>query len=175
MAGLCVARVDGARLRLGDVLVRNVLGAIDWLPLLYLLGGPLALFNTNCQRLGDLAAGTTVVYRADAASPGATRSAGHRTRLIAAGLLMAAVLFTVEFAYVGRPPLIIEGMYNTQQLLPGRVTAYAIGAPQWGSGTVGYPVTSKGYDGTVCSGSIEFPWSWLGWTQPGSTIACQQP
>jgi len=173
--GLCVARVDGARLRLRDVLIRNVLRAIDWLPLLYFLGAAFVLFGAGCQRLGDLAAGTTVVHRADAASPGDTRSAGHRPRTLAGGLFIAAVLFTAGFAYFGRPPLIIQGLYNTQQLPPGRVFAYTIGTAQWGAGTVSYPVTSKGYDGTVCSGTIEFQWGWLGWSEFGSTFACQQP
>ena len=50
-------------LALRAVIVRNLLKPIDWLPILYLLGGASVLLTTNSQRLGDLAAGTTVVYR----------------------------------------------------------------------------------------------------------------
>jgi uncharacterized RDD family membrane protein YckC len=51
----------GLRLELGQVVVRNLLRAIDCLPAFYLVGGISALVTRKFQRLGDLAAGTVVV------------------------------------------------------------------------------------------------------------------
>lgn len=56
---------DGAPLRLGQVLVRNVLRIVDFLPIGYGVGGALILLGSTSQRLGDLAAGTIVVKAGD--------------------------------------------------------------------------------------------------------------
>lgn len=55
--------VDARGLRLGfpQVLIRNLLRAVDSLPLLYLVGGMVSILNARMQRLGDIAAGTIVV------------------------------------------------------------------------------------------------------------------
>ena len=52
----------GLRLEFSQILVRNLLRAIDMLPLLYLVGASVAVFTRKCQRLGDLAAGTVVIH-----------------------------------------------------------------------------------------------------------------
>ena len=103
LAGVCVVRVDGRPLALRDVVVRNVVRLVDWLPFIYIFGGALVVFSANSQRLGDLAAGTTVVMRIDASEPGATRDLGARGRRIAAALLGVAVLGLLAFNYFGRP------------------------------------------------------------------------
>ncbi len=54
-------RDDGTPLRPGNVLVRNLLRIVDFLPFLYGLGGILCLLDRRHRRLGDLAAGTVVV------------------------------------------------------------------------------------------------------------------
>lgn len=174
LAGLCVVRVDGDLLGIGAVLVRNVLRLIDWLPFFYVLGGAFALFTPAGQRLGDVAAGTTVVRRADAAEPGATRTASPLATRVTAIVLVAAVLFTFAFDYFGRPALIIEGMYNTRSLLVGPAAGYTIGTPQWGLGRVTYPVTVRMSRVTFadCQGSVTFDWSWVGWQETGSSINC---
>ena len=61
--GLRVIDERGLRLRFNQVVVRNLLRAIDGLmpPGLYLVGGAAAMLSARGQRLGDLAAGTVVV------------------------------------------------------------------------------------------------------------------
>jgi uncharacterized RDD family membrane protein YckC len=59
--GLRVIDAQGFRLHLSQIALRNLLRAVDALPLLYLVGGLAAFLNRRCQRLGDLAANTVVV------------------------------------------------------------------------------------------------------------------
>jgi uncharacterized RDD family membrane protein YckC len=58
---LRVMDATGLRLRFSQILMRNLLRAVDSLPALYLLGGAVCLLSRRGQRLGDLAAGTVVV------------------------------------------------------------------------------------------------------------------
>lgn len=58
--GLTVVTTDGAPAGVGAVALRTVLRLIDSLPFLYLLGFIVMLATKRKQRLGDLAAGTTV-------------------------------------------------------------------------------------------------------------------
>lgn len=59
--GLRVIDDRGLRLRPGQVILRNLMRAIDGMPAFYLVGGICSFFNIRCQRLGDLAAGTVVI------------------------------------------------------------------------------------------------------------------
>lgn len=52
----------GMRLSFSQVALRNLLRFVDFLPLAYLVGGMAALLSRRGQRLGDLAAGTLVVW-----------------------------------------------------------------------------------------------------------------
>jgi uncharacterized RDD family membrane protein YckC len=61
--GLMVLNDDGTPLRWPAALTRNLLRAADFLPLFYGLGLVAMLTNRDFKRLGDLAAGTVVVYR----------------------------------------------------------------------------------------------------------------
>ncbi len=61
MAGLRVIRTGGGPIGLIESLTRNILRIPDFLPALYLLGGVFVFFTRDCQRVGDLAAGTIVV------------------------------------------------------------------------------------------------------------------
>jgi uncharacterized RDD family membrane protein YckC len=56
-----VIRDDGTPVTLNEVLVRNILRLVDFLPVLYGLGGLVMFLNPLYKRLGDLAAGTIVV------------------------------------------------------------------------------------------------------------------
>jgi uncharacterized RDD family membrane protein YckC len=59
--GVRVVRTDGGRLGVGAVAVRTLLRVIDGLPLFYLLGLIVVIATgRRRQRIGDLAAGTTV-------------------------------------------------------------------------------------------------------------------
>jgi len=60
--GLAVLNDDGTPLRWPAALTRNLLRAVDFLPLLYGVGLVAMLVNRDFKRLGDLAAGTVVVY-----------------------------------------------------------------------------------------------------------------
>jgi uncharacterized RDD family membrane protein YckC len=51
----------GLGLRFGQIVLRNLLRAVDSLPLFYAVGGTAMVLTRHCQRLGDIAAGTIVV------------------------------------------------------------------------------------------------------------------
>lgn len=59
----------GLRLTFAQVAMRNLLRFVDVLPAGYLVGGLTALMNRKGQRLGDLAAGTLVVWEPAEAAP----------------------------------------------------------------------------------------------------------
>ncbi len=61
--GLMVLHDDGTPVRWPAALTRNVLRAVDFLPFLYAIGFVAMIANRDFKRLGDLAAGTLVVYR----------------------------------------------------------------------------------------------------------------
>jgi uncharacterized RDD family membrane protein YckC len=60
--GIAVLNDDGTPLRWPAALTRNLLRAVDFLPFLYGVGLVAMLANRDFKRLGDLAAGTVVVY-----------------------------------------------------------------------------------------------------------------
>ncbi len=64
--GLAVLNDDGTPLRWPGALTRNLLRAVDFLPLMYGFGLVAMLLNRDFKRLGDLAAATVVVYQASA-------------------------------------------------------------------------------------------------------------
>jgi uncharacterized RDD family membrane protein YckC len=61
--GLKVIHANGTPIDWPAALIRNLLRAVDFLPLLYGFGLVAMLCNRDFQRLGDLAAGTVVIYR----------------------------------------------------------------------------------------------------------------
>ncbi|MES9871819.1 MAG: RDD family protein [Candidatus Sedimenticola sp. 6PFRAG7] len=61
--GLVVINDNGTPVSPSASLIRNLLRAADFLPLLYGVGLLMMLASRDFQRLGDLAAGTLVVYR----------------------------------------------------------------------------------------------------------------
>jgi len=52
----------GLRLQFNQVALRNLIRVVDMMPMAYVLGGVTSLINPRGQRLGDIAAGTIVVY-----------------------------------------------------------------------------------------------------------------
>jgi uncharacterized RDD family membrane protein YckC len=171
LLGLRVVRVDGRPLGVGSIITRNVLRFFDVLPGFYLIGGLAVLITSNSQRVGDRWAGTTVVARSHAEAHATRRPAPGTSRALGIALL-GALVFTVGFAYFGRPPLVLDGMFNQHLLMAPDLTSYRLGAPQWGFGQVTYPLTA--YEGALaCSGSISLQWSWpLGWTMSDGTLLC---
>ena len=63
MMRLAVLNDDGTPVRWPGALTRNLLRAVDFLPFLYGAGLVCMLLNRDFKRLGDLAAGTVVVYQ----------------------------------------------------------------------------------------------------------------
>jgi uncharacterized RDD family membrane protein YckC len=61
--GIAVLNDDRTPLRWPGALTRNLLRAVDFLPFLYAFGLVAMLLNRDFKRLGDLAAGTVVVYQ----------------------------------------------------------------------------------------------------------------
>ncbi len=61
--GIRVLRDDGTEVDAGASVIRNLLRAADFLPLFYGFGLAAMLADRDFRRLGDLAAGTVVVYR----------------------------------------------------------------------------------------------------------------
>lgn len=61
--GLCVVNDDGTPVGWSASLIRNLLRYVDFLPVLYGFGLISMLLHPDFKRLGDIAAGTRVVYR----------------------------------------------------------------------------------------------------------------
>jgi uncharacterized RDD family membrane protein YckC len=61
--GLCVVMASGLPLTPAGCLIRNLLRAVDLLPILYAFGAISILLRRDSRRIGDLAAGTVVAYR----------------------------------------------------------------------------------------------------------------
>ena len=66
LLGIAVLNDDGTPVRWPAALTRNLLRAADFLPFFYGVGLLAMLANRDFKRLGDLAAGTVVVYQSEA-------------------------------------------------------------------------------------------------------------
>jgi hypothetical protein len=64
--GLRVVNDDGTPVQMAAAMIRNLLRAADFLPVLYGVGLVSMLLNREFKRLGDLVAQTVVVYRDEA-------------------------------------------------------------------------------------------------------------
>lgn len=62
MAGVRIVKRDGGVPGVGPLLVRNLFRLIDSLPFLYLVGLVATMLTKQCVRVGDIAAGTLLVY-----------------------------------------------------------------------------------------------------------------
>lgn len=62
MAGIRIVDTQGRTPTLSALLVRNVFRLVDGLPAMYMLGFCVAMFTPRSVRIGDLAAGTLLVY-----------------------------------------------------------------------------------------------------------------
>jgi len=60
--GIKVVHDDGTEVSLQSSLLRNLLRAVDFLPFLYGFGLISMMFNRDFKRLGDITAGTIVIY-----------------------------------------------------------------------------------------------------------------
>ncbi len=62
MAGIRIVTTDGFTPGVGALVIRNVLRLLDGLPMFYLVGFIATLVTRQAVRIGDLAAGTMLVY-----------------------------------------------------------------------------------------------------------------
>lgn len=62
MAGIRIVGKDGRSASGGAILLRNIFRLIDSLPSFYVLGILVCLFNKQHLRIGDMAAGTVLIY-----------------------------------------------------------------------------------------------------------------
>ncbi len=67
--GLWVVHDNATPITLSGALIRNFLRVVDSLPFFYMVGLTCMMFDNRFRRLGDLAAGTLVIYRDQAATP----------------------------------------------------------------------------------------------------------
>jgi uncharacterized RDD family membrane protein YckC len=90
--GLRVVDAQGLRLHFHQVALRNLLRAVDMLPLCYLVGGVAALVSEKGQRLGDMAASTIVLRETKAEQPDLEQIAPAKFNSLAAYPHLAARL-----------------------------------------------------------------------------------
>jgi uncharacterized RDD family membrane protein YckC len=108
---------SGLRLRFEQIVLRNVLRAVDMLPFLYLVGGTAAMFTRRGQRLGDVVANTIVVRLPRVAVPQDARARrGHYNSLLGwdAGVSRLRTRVTPAAA-----ALAIEALARRDELDPG--------------------------------------------------------
>jgi uncharacterized RDD family membrane protein YckC len=169
---LRVVSADDSPLTLSQVVLRNLLRLVDVLPGAYVLGGLFVLGSHNSQRIGDLAARTTVVYSNEAREPGVARSSGLNARIALVCALIATLLFTAGFDYFQRPVLVIQSQYNTAGLGPPGITSYSLGRPTRTLDSVTYPIAARTATAS-CTGYVTLTWGGLiGWEFTGARLDC---
>ena len=99
--GLRVMDARGLKLHFSQIVIRNLLRAVDTLPLLYMVGGIACSVSRYSQRLGDIAANTVVVRRQSMAIPDAGVILGERYNSMLAYPNLAARL-----RYRAKPELV---------------------------------------------------------------------
>jgi uncharacterized RDD family membrane protein YckC len=129
--------IDAGALRLepAQIVIRNLVRAVDALPLFYLVGGLVSVLSRNQQRLGDLAGGTVVIRNAGRAEPDFQQIAGHKYNSLieqrhlaarlrqkvptqVAALALEAVLRRNEFTPDSRVAVFREFAQYFRQLVP---------------------------------------------------------
>jgi uncharacterized RDD family membrane protein YckC len=139
--GLRVTDREGRRPRLGQILVRNLVRVVDALPVGYLIGGGVALLSSGRQRLGDHAAHTLVLPKESVTEPLLTPAHVRRRLTLVSVALLIFLAFSGAFFYYDRPPLVVQGMVNTRQMMfSDGVSSYTLDMSSRGSGTVTYAI-----------------------------------
>jgi uncharacterized RDD family membrane protein YckC len=115
--GLQVVMDSGLPVTPGASIVRNLLRAADFLPFLYAGGSLCMLLRPDFKRLGDMAAGTLVVYRETVRLHGALPQAepGPPARPLTQGEQAAIV------AWAGRAPRLTRERFEELAVLAHRV------------------------------------------------------
>lgn len=122
LMGLRVVSDDGTPLRASAAFIRNLLRAVDFLPVAYAVGLVSMLAHREFRRLGDIVAQTVVIYREDA----------HRAALIPHALPVApGIALSVEEARA-----VLDYAERVPRLTPERADELAqIAGPMLGAST----------------------------------------
>lgn len=89
---LRVIDAEGRRLTAAQVILRNLLRAVDMLPAFYLLGGAMVFFNREHRRLGDVAGRTAVISVEEVEQPDISGLMGTKYNSLAEHRHLAARL-----------------------------------------------------------------------------------
>ena len=136
MAGVRIVARDGGAPSAGALLVRNVFRLIDSLPVFYGVGLVAAIATREHVRIGDMAAGTLLIYESDGTGlPAPLSMAGSAGRLDARGAELIAELLE---RWV---PLESEARVRLAQQLLARYAADAGGANTGGGAETGGAAT----------------------------------
>jgi len=120
---LRVVDAEGLKLRPSQLLLRNLLRAVDFLPLFYLVGGITTLLNRKGQRLGDLAAGTVVIRVQRSATPDLEPLLGGRFNSLRAHPHLAARLR--QRIHAGEAAVALQALLRRDELdSAARVTLF---------------------------------------------------
>jgi uncharacterized RDD family membrane protein YckC len=122
--GLMVLQQDGTPVRVSASLTRNLLRAIDFFPFCYGVGLLVMLLNRDFKRIGDIAAGTVVVYREAAARHAAVPEAPPAPPPVS--LTLAEQRTVLDFA--SRAASLTQERAEELALLVPRLTGAADGA-----------------------------------------------
>ena len=121
---LRVVDAQGLRLRPAQVVLRNLLRSVDFLPGAYLVGAAACLLTRKCQRLGDLAANTVVLRETKLLEPDVERIAPAKYNSLLALPHLAARLRTrvdPEAVRIAAAALALRDGYDP----PARVELFA--------------------------------------------------
>ncbi len=172
---LRVVSLDGHRASPLQILVRNLVRAIDALPALYVIGGIAVLTSRQQLRIGDRVAQTKVVHWDEVEDEDSPRFIPIKLVVLGLGLALL-VGASAAFNYYGRPPLIIEGEHRTNGLMFGPDVPYTLGSPTWGNQAVSYPVSYVNQKLGPCRGTIHLRWAGMsdGWKLNGIEADCHR-
>ncbi|PWT76548.1 MAG: hypothetical protein C5B60_04000, partial [Chloroflexi bacterium] len=118
----------------------------------------------------------TVVLPQEAVTEELLTPAARRRRLTLVGVILLAFLaFSGAFFYYGRPPLVVQGMINTRDMMfRDGVSSYTLGPPVWRSGTVTYQIqylTERPVD--TCHARLTLVWALpTGWEPSYGEASC---
>ncbi|HET9110863.1 MAG TPA: RDD family protein [Ktedonobacterales bacterium] len=178
LLSLRVTDRDGRRPAFWPVVIRNLARLVDALPIFYLVGGVIALSSPLRQRLGDRLARTVVIRSETLAVPLLTRVQARRRFAMVSAILLACVSYSAAFFYYGRPPLVIQSMVNTRQMMfSDGVSDYTLGPSTWEPGAVIYQVTYRTtYPVKTCHARLTLDWAFpTGWEPRNGESQCETP
>ena len=173
--GIRVTSLDGRRASPWQILVRNALRVIDWLPGFYFLGALVARVSGGRQRIGDHVAGTLVIPTSAALGAWPNAEQRRQRKWLVAAVVAVFVIICGAFSYLGRPPIVLSNIVATGQFPAGPVSGYQHGSAQWHGGSITYPVTyTQRATGKSCTGTITLDWHGFfdGWQMSSGQSSC---